>query len=230
MNEGDIKTWLDILKNVFSLFALVAASFWAWSRFVVERGLLPSTQMDISCRTLGAKGAAKLLEIGIRLRNKGSSALVVRNLRLRLRYIDDADEIRVIDAEGSPAFGRLEFFHAHLIDEVGGRERTVTITKGDRKVSLARGEFLVVPYDTFVQPDVEQLYAFATAIPLSAGYLMARASFEYEMHPSKIELGILRLSRKIGMIQYSLDHISKPHTIEKSFNLGTTASREADPA
>jgi hypothetical protein len=44
------------------------------------------------------------------------------------------------------------------------------------------------------------------------------------MHPSRMQLCLLRLARSIGMLQYSLDHISEKHTVEKTFKLADEAT------
>ena len=75
-------------------------------------------------------------------------------------------------------------------------------------------------YDTFVQPGVDQIYTFVTAVPDNADCILAWASFEYAQTPSAYQNLILRLSRKLGLVQYSLQHVGEPHTLERAFGLG----------
>ena len=218
MDAHQLKLWIQIVQGLITISAALIGGFWAWSRFVVERGLMPPSQMDISLRTVGFSESATILELSVEICNKGSSALVVCDLRVRLRYLNPEDEIRVIDDPAKAAFGRVNFLHAQVLGGVGAGRREVRMSP-DGPVLLASGEFLVVPYDTFVQPGVAQYYSFVTALPRTASYVLVRSSFRYQLRPSKMQRGILRIGRQIGMFQYSLSHIREPHTVEKSFNV-----------
>ncbi len=220
MEPDRIKSWIQVIQGLITIAASLIGGFWAWSRFVVERGLLPPSQMDLSLRTIGSSESATMVEIAVQISNKGSSALVVNDLRIRLRYLDANDEIQVVDQSGKPAFGRVTFPHAHVLNRVGAEERLAKPRTHSQDLRLRPGEFLLIPYDTFVQPGVEQLYTFVTALPRTCSYILVRASFRYEVRPSRMQLGVLRISRRVGMLQYSLDHVREPHTIEKSFKIG----------
>jgi hypothetical protein len=219
MDPSRIKTWIEIIERLFTLALGLIGGFWAWSRFVVERGLIPPSQMDLALRTIGSSGPATIVEIGVRLHNKGSSALVVSDLRIRLRYLNDDDDIQIINEPQKPAFGRVNFPHAHVLNNIGAEERVTSAGVRDYDRRLRPGEFLLVPHDTFVQPGVDQLYTFVTAFPRTSSYVLLRAAFRYEVRPSKVQLLILRISRKLGILQYSLDHVREPHTIERSFKI-----------
>lgn len=220
MDPKSIKDWIDVAQGIFTLFATLLVGFWAWIRLVLERGLLPPSQMDIALRNLGSTEQATLVEIGVNILNKGSSALVVTDLRIRLRYLNADDDIELIDDPARSAFGRIHFTRAHsLARRDSDKEPKTTGQPKTEYGSLTGGEFLVVPYDTFVQPGVSQSYTFATALPCNAKYLLARASFRYQLRPSGAQLALLVLGRRLGLMQYSLHHIREPHTSEKSFNL-----------
>jgi hypothetical protein len=222
MDPKGLKDWIDVVKELAAIIAALVAGFWAWSRFVIERGLLPPSEMNLDLQIVGSSDVSKVVEATIRIRNKGTSALIVTDLRIRLRYLNDDDRVDVIDDPTLAAFGRVRFPHAHVLNEVGATERAVkqVETVAHRESRLGSGEFLLVPYDTFVQPGVEQPYSFVTALPAKSAYVLARASFRYEMRPSAMQLWFLRVSRRLGMLQYSLEHIRKPHTIERSFKIG----------
>ena len=220
MDPNQIKSWIDIIQGLITIAAMLIGGFWAWSRFVVERGLMPPSQMDLALRTIGSPESATIVEIAVRIRNKGSAALVVSDLRIRLRYLNADEEIQIIDEPEKPAFGRVNFPHAHVLNHIGAEERVAKARIHDQDSRLGRGEFLLIPHDTFVQPDIDQLYSFVTALPRTSSYVLVRASFRYEVRPSKMQLGVLRISRKVGMLQYSLDHVREPHTIERSFKIG----------
>jgi hypothetical protein len=220
MDPKDIKAWIDVAQGVITIAATLLAGLWAWIRFVLERGLMPASQMDISVSLLGRSATATIMEVEVQIGNKGSSALVVTDLRIRLRYADQDDAIRLIDQPGESAYGHVAFPHAGVLDGIGAKKREVKGKLRDEVVQLGSGEFLVVPYDTFVQPGVDQMYSFVTALPPTAAYLLARASFRYQLRPSDAQLEILGIGRELGIIQYSLKHVKEPHTVEKSFAVG----------
>jgi hypothetical protein len=230
-NLSQIKDALDIFKGIASIAGVLVASLWAWSRFVLERGLMPPSEMRIRVRRLGGNGSGIIVQAEIRILNKGSSALIVDNLRIRLRHIQRGDSLTVLSDQNKSTFGHLEFPHASVAGVPLVPERTqleriseqkMAKSMGKRKpreYKLGTGEFLVVPHDTFVLPGVTQMYAFVTCLPEATDYVLAKASFNYEIRPTMVQLGLLRLSRELGMLQYSLDHVKKPHTIESAFKL-----------
>ena len=227
MDPNYIKSWIEVIQGTITIAAMLIGGFWAWSKCVVERGLMPPSQMDLEFRTIGSSESATIVEIAVRLHNKGSSALVVSDLLVRLRFLDDNDDIQVIDKPEKTTFGRVSFPHAHVLNGIGAEERVIHAGAHGHDSLLGHGEFLIVRHHTFVQPGVEQLYTFVTALPRTSSYVLALASFRYEVHPSKMQLWVLRISRKVGMIQYSLEHVNEPHTIERSFKIdsvGTVAS------
>jgi hypothetical protein len=224
MDANNIKTWIEIVQGLLTIAALLIGGFWAWSRFVVERGLIPASQMDLALRTIGFSESATIVEIAVQLHNTGSSALMVSDFRIRLRYLNDDEQIQLFDDPEKPTFGRINFPHAHVLNRIGAEERVAKVRGHDCDLKLGRGEFLVVPYDTFVQPGVDQLYSFVTALPRSSSYVLARASFRYEVRPSMLQRIVLRISRKVGMLQYSLEHVREPHTIERSFKIPNGSS------
>jgi hypothetical protein len=222
IDSNQVKTWVEICKGLITIAGLLVGALWAWSRFVLERGLLPSSQMDLTLLAISFSESITVLEVGIQINNKGSSALVVTDLRIRLRYIGEGDEIKIIDKPGE-AFGRLNFPHAGVLNGIGSEKRMV---KGahNTELSLGSGEFSVIPYDTFVQPGINQLYTFVTALPRASSYVLARASFRYQLRPTELQLWILGISRRLGMLQYSLSHINEPHTIERVFKISDEAN------
>ena len=87
MDPFAIKHWLDVVQGTLTIAATAIGGFWAWSRFVVERGLIPLSQLDVELRSIGSSEVAVIVEVTARIQNKGSSALVVTDLKVRLRYL-----------------------------------------------------------------------------------------------------------------------------------------------
>lgn len=186
MQAASVYPWLQVAESALRITAILIGGFWVWSRFVLERGLLPPSQMNISLRTLGSSESGVLIEVAVSIQNQGTSALVVSDLRVRLGYLNQNDTIRIIDDTGSDAYGRLSFPHTH---DPGRRDDPDRARVQQDRGSLRRGEFRIVPYDTFVQPGVEQIYTFVTALPATAAYVLARASFRYELKPGRCSSG-----------------------------------------
>ena len=214
-----LKIWVEILQGLFTTIALLIGGFWAWTRFVVERGLLPPSAMRLELQTIGSSESARIVEITIQIQNEGASTLVVADLVIRIRYLNENDRIDVFADAAQPwLLGRVNFLHAHVLNEVGADKRVVKQAK--RELKLNSGEFLLVPYDTIVLPGIQQSYSFVTALPPKATFVLVRGSFKYEIRPSWLQSFFLGIARKLGMLQYSLSHLQEPHTAEKSFKIG----------
>ena len=203
-------TW-TVVAGVFTAVAASLAGLWAYSRFVLERGLLPPTQFTIACSTLAVSEQGAVVEVTLRLKNLGTAALIVHDLRLDLRYLTASDVLGRFGELDEPTFGRLQFVHSPWHDL--GYLPSKNGPRGTR----------IVGHDTFVQPGVDQPYPFITSLPSSTNLLLVWASFEYAQRPSPLQRRILRLSRRMGLLQYSLDHVSRPHTTERAFRVGSTA-------
>lgn len=85
----------------------------------------------------------------------------------------------------------------------------------------------IVSYDTVVQPRVSQVYIFITALPSSASYVLVYSSFRYGVHPRYLERLTLRIARAMGFIQYSLYHVTQPHTAQRVFSLRAPSTTAA---
>jgi hypothetical protein len=89
--------------------------------------------------------------------------------------------------------------------------------KKQRQRGVETRGFPILEYDTFVRPGVTQNYGFVTALPVNTSCILAWASFEYVQNLSCLQAAILRLSRLLGLTQWTLMRISKPHTAERAF-------------
>src|SRR5258708_22076487 len=109
MDVNAWKTWLELVKDSVELIAVLVVALWAYTKYVVERGLLPPVQFYIDCNAVGLQGDQMVLEILLHLKNLGTSTLVANNLEVTVRYIQVTDKPNVYkDAEKS-TFGRLQF-------------------------------------------------------------------------------------------------------------------------
>ena len=67
MTVEHFKTWTEIAKNLLTIVASAIGALWLWIRFVLERGLLPPSQMDLGLRTIGLLSSAQIVEIAVRI-------------------------------------------------------------------------------------------------------------------------------------------------------------------
>jgi hypothetical protein len=171
------------------------------------------------------------------LKNLGTSTLVIKNLRIDVRYIRQGDQPDLYGAEDKKV-GRLKFVNA-LFEKSEKKVSTTNEIKGpsqnqSRKEKHTKGKedrgVPIIKINTFVQPGVDQTFTFGTAVPNSTSYILAWSSFEYEPRPSLLQRPILFLSRRLGLIQYSLRHITDPHTCERLFKVDAPNSRNMSAA
>ena len=241
MNIDALTTWIEITLAALALIAGLVGGLWAYVRFILERGLFPPCQFDIDSRTVGTQRDETILEIVLHLKNHGSATLVPDNIRVDVLYLGEHDEPKLFHNPEDPNFGRL-YFPRSLRKRLGyncgsstlasaqpsSAEETNRVrqckgsapghdpnrTREDRGIQLLRG------HTTFVQAGVEQLYPFTTTVPKATTFVSVWGSFRYALEtPSSSQRGIFRLSRWLGLVQYTLNDVSKPHTAERVFNV-----------
>jgi hypothetical protein len=254
---SSITPWIAIISSLSALIIGLVTALWAYTKFIVERGLLPPTQFEIECNVLGTQHDVTLLEIILHLKNRGSSALIAMNIRLDIRYLEREQVPELGYPEGTETkdeaerkglmFGRVLFprsvrrelerksrsprteplkdavpsatqQEARRWWSVGAKQRRKNRNKREPRGRERRG-FSVMPHDSFVQPGIDQQYTFETAVPSSTSYILAWASFEYAQSPKLVQRAMLWLSRRLGLIQFTLRHVREPHTIERVFKL-----------
>ncbi len=216
------------ILNILAIFAGILGGLWAYTKYVIERGFLPAAQFDIECTLMGYIEQNMVLDIGIRLKNTGSALLVARWIFLDVLYTkEDGKEVDYF--MDNRRVGCLLFPHSLVKDLCVDSNLLVTNIIQELKATgrkplprpmqdSVRG-LPVLPYDTFVQPNVDQRYSFVTKLPKDAKFALVRASFEYAQKPKLFQNGIYRLSRTLGLIHYSLQHVNRPHTVERAFAL-----------
>lgn len=207
---NDLGATLGVVIQVATLATGLVTALWAYTKFVLERGMLPPAQLDVGAAVSEDFSGWRLLELGINLRNLGSSTLVASNIRADIRYLESDDSIDIFGASAPDArVGRVVFPHS-----VRRQVHAEAAEPSPSPTNKSRG-FLVVGYDTFVQAKVNQTYTFVTRIPDTARFLLIFASFNYAQRPRRILRLILALSRLLGLTQFTLDHVREPHTFER---------------
>ncbi len=250
----NLKTLTEIISNLSVISVAFITGLWVYSKFIAERGLIPSVEFDITLNNKGFQNDKHLLEIFLHLKNLGSSTLIVHNLRIDLLYLNQGDsalicrdknlkgrlcflnslkEDLLFDRNVSPAKKSKDESKRSQFSERRKVARRLILSKKIKKL-LQRCLFYHIPskkskkvdrgikvidHNTFVQPQIEQIYTFGTVVPKSATYILVWSSFEYKIHPSRLQLVILCFSRFLGLTQFNLAHITEAHTCERIFNL-----------
>jgi hypothetical protein len=179
--ETAVKFWFGIISGV----GAVLAALWVYTRFVVERALLPPVEFTIDCNVLGEQSGKRLVEVLLHLKNAGSATLVATDITTRLRYITSGDPLDLLGDPTKSTFGRANFPHVQTQAMLGHDAYIPSVIH-------------IVAHDTFVQPNIDQVYTLVTAVPASATFLLIWAQFRYAQHPSFIQLIVLKLSRLSG--------------------------------
>jgi hypothetical protein len=211
-----LKSILAIISTLLALIAGVLTVLWAYTKFILERGLIPATELSLESNFVGFQSGKAIVEILVHLKNKGTSTLIAKNIRVDVRYLKDEETIEPFDYTNKKAFGRVNFRHSLRNDFFNLGDDT----DKDRiqKMGDQRG-FKIIQHDTFVQAGIDQVYSFTIALPDDSTYYLVYSSFEYAQRPSGYQRGIIKLSRQLGLIQYSLHHISEAHSIERVFSI-----------
>jgi len=229
-----IKSLLTIITYLFSLIAGLVTALWAYTKYVLERGYLPPVEFSLTGKKVGAVKNGNIIDIKIHLKNVGSSTLIARNIRIDIRYILAEDETLKFFEKQSGA-GRLKFPES-VIKDAGIDPSTlipIKIRKNERKLGYwmqqkHRG-FLVLEHDTFVQAGVDQVYTFVTMVPENARCCLVWCSFQYAQNLSSWQDLLSKISRKFGLIQYTLKHAVKEHTIEDVFWIEDNVQPKIEP-
>ncbi len=195
---------MDIDTTLKLIGALIAAigGLWALIKYIIEKGSVAAAELKIECEVLSEKGEQKIVELTVNIFNAGASILVAEKISMKLKTLSLGDRLLLYD--DIKKFGRLIF--PHSVAKKCGPD------KND-------GFFLLVPYSTFVHPGVNQKYSFITVVDQSTDFLHAHVKITFPQRGQGIRNAILHVSRRIGLIQYSLSHIYEPSSIQKGFKV-----------
>jgi hypothetical protein len=203
MNVSEFTAWLQLATAVLGGLAVLIDGLWAFTKYVVERGVLPPVQFSIEVRVVGCQKGHKVIEVLPQVLSVGTATAVIRGMSLRLLYLLTDDPVRLENAPTS-RFGHARFTRSVSKELSGDEIKRISIT----------------PHDTFVQPGISQTYTLVTAVPEDASFLLVHCQFEYAQRPTPIQNQSVALRRRQGLIQYTLKHGLEPNTIERCIALG----------
>ena len=209
MDPADILTWLQVAAAIFGGLAVLVGALWAFTKYVVERGVLPPVEFSVESRVVGTQDGQQVIEVLPQVRNVGTATVIVTALSLRLLYLLRDDPVTLEVNARTSRFGRVQFKRSVSKELSADQVKRIPIT----------------PHDTFVQPGVSQVYTVVTAVPNDATFLLVHCKFEYAQRPTSVQNLSVALSRRLGLIQYTLKHVSEPHTIERCVALGALSDK-----
>jgi hypothetical protein len=210
VNLDAVQQGLELATGGAALAAVVAGGLWAYVKYVVEKGLLAPAEFTVTCRELGARDEQRMLEVLLHLKNLGTTVLIAHQVEVRLRYLTSTDPLQRVRDRSSPRYGRLVFPHVATRDTL----------EADDPSAIP-----VVRTRTFVQGGVDQTYTVVALVPEAATEVLVKASFRYANRPSTLQGLALTISRLLGLSNYPLDSITRPHTAERAFRVGPPAAR-----
>jgi len=205
----------DIILNFITIFAVLIGGLWALTTYVIERGLTPAAELYLDCNVIGEKKEDKIIEVTVHILNKATSTLVAKDIQLEMKTICTSDTLSLYSDEKKR--GRLKFPNLLGKDLANKNDGNKTDKDNEKKGNA----FTLVPHNTFVQANVDQSYPFVTTITKEVEFLFIKSKFKYGQQPISIQRKIIWISRKIGLMQHPLQHIDKPHTVERAFNVST---------
>jgi hypothetical protein len=213
-----VNVFFNIIAKLSALMIASVTALWVYAKYILERGFLPPVEFYLTGKKIGRIGQKKLIQVNIHLKNCGTTPLVARNIRLDLRYITKNASPEMMTLKP----GRTDFPSA-LAKSIAGFDpydwMPEKIRRDEEKIFEWRQKkqrgILVLAHDTFVQAGVNQAYPFVTHVDDDAQSVLLWASFEYAQKPSPWQQWIFRVSRGLGLIQFSLEHVSRPHTAEE---------------
>lgn len=204
--------WLVIAIEITGLFIALAGGLWAYSKFVVERGLLPPVEFKIDFNVVGSQKGKRLVEISLHLKNLGVSTLVATDVRASLRYLNSDDSIDVFANTEEKTFARIIFPHSLRKDILGKKAKSSWIN--------------IVDHDIIVGPGVDQVCTLVTAVPDSAIFVLVKGKFKYLRKPSILQRIVINLSHLLGLTQFTLKNVTKPHSVEHAFRLSPVENED----
>ena len=88
-----VNEWVTLIIQIVGLIVVSIGALWAYTKYSLERGILAPTQFTIEATPIGSSAGVTILEVLLHLKNLGSCALIARNVRVDILYLnnDSAD-------------------------------------------------------------------------------------------------------------------------------------------
>lgn len=216
-------TYLEVLGAIGATVGLLSASIgglWAYTKFAIERGSFPPSQMNLELTCVGEQGGEQVLEILIRIKNLGATVLVVRSLWIDVHCLHEGDDC-ANSTDKWTRLGRLDFGESVLPrlseEQTESAQKADVLLRSARKGKRTPSGVPVVPYRTFVQAGVDQVYTYVTCVPATARIVRVRSQFEPDLRMSEHQKLTLDLAKQLGLTQFTLSQVTEPHTCERVF-------------
>ena len=149
--------WIEPAKffvEVAKVGIAIGTGVWAYHRFIRERTHAPQIEFDVDCSFQGPQAGAYVVEVTLKLLNKGLTRQEIKDIRLRVRGIKRGDKLSYWPSREP----RLQFPEKVFIDSNIIPERFGYI---------------------FVEPKVNQFYKYISCISEDISFIVINAEFIY---------------------------------------------------
>ena len=141
----------------------------------IERKHEYRMQFDLECKVLGPQAGHYILDISAILHNKGLVRLVIDSLRLKIRGIEQEQNIELFEEYSDEGAKNLiaefpaELVNANMLQALKIENESKNINSENQ---MEKGYF--------VEPGVEQRFSYIARIPERISFVLIRAQFEYD--------------------------------------------------
>ena len=172
MNE-ELQEILKILLGIAVPLAVFYLGYLVENvRNKIERKHKSRIQFEIEGRFLGPQAGYYILDLSVILHNKGLVRLVIKELNLRVRGINQNEDIATFDEYNRDGVvNNIAVFPKEIVRADMLQTKT-TESSDDEK-------------GYFVEPGVEQRFSYVARIPEDISFVLARAYFDYGSNPKR---------------------------------------------
>ena len=146
---------MGLFLSITQTLIVVVGAVWAYFRFFREGTHNPRVEFDVGCEFLGPQNGRYIAAFAIRAKNCGHIEQHFREIRIRVRGIENGVDLETWEQRPPLLEFPLEEFDTY-------------------NVVPSRSQYF------FVRPGVEQNFSFVTSVPKSWKFVLARATFKYE--------------------------------------------------
>lgn len=145
---------MEITFEIIKISLAVGAALFTYYKYFSEGAHKQRIEFEIDFADLGKKGNERIIEIGVIAENKGNVEQRFRDIKLRVRGIDESSEL----------------------SEIEGYEPRLAFPIDLGKSSLVTEKFNYY----FVRPKVRQRFPMVRRVPASWTHFHVRATFKYK--------------------------------------------------
>jgi hypothetical protein len=158
MTLAELQTFASALESFTTVAAIIGGGWWAYWKFVIQRGNEPATDIEVDVAFIGAQDDKLVVQITSTLNNKSLVRLQYDDFQVSARYLLPDDAVR----EGGERLAFQLLF-----------PRTI-----DERIDGAKRYFSNVNY---INPKQEFRHRYITYIPVDATFLWVQCKFFFRL-------------------------------------------------